>query len=155
MSTSAARLAALVRILTGAIFAGMGFSKVTGSFPHDFGKGVRDMLAQSWPFWASFLKSVVLPHAVAFGWVVAAGELAIGIGLLFGFLTRWAAGFGSLLMVAILLGQTWVPGAKWDQWIYAGLPTKFALLLLLLIAAADAGRVWGFDGRRRGRITRR
>lgn len=155
MSTRAARLAALVRILTGAIFAGMGFSKVAGSFAHDFEAGVRSMLAQSWPFWASFLKKVVLPHAVAFGWVVAAAELAIGIGLLVGFLSRWAATFGSLLMLLILLGQTWVPGAKWDQWIYAGLPTKFALLLLVLLAATDAGRVWGLDARQRGRISRR
>lgn len=155
MSTAAARLAALVRILTGVIFAGMGASKVTGSFARVFEKGARDMLAQSWPFWASFLKKIVLPHATAFAWIAAAGELAIGIGILVGFLTRWAAASGVLLMLAILLGQTWVPGAKWDQWIYSGLPTKFALLLLLLLAAVDAGRVWGLDGARRGRLRRR
>ena len=50
-------------------------------------------------------------------------------------------------MVAILLGQSYVPGAKWDRWITAGLTTKFALLLLLLILASNAGRVWGIDGR--------
>jgi uncharacterized membrane protein YphA (DoxX/SURF4 family) len=155
VSAAAARLAALVRILTGAIFAGMGLSKLTGSFVREFEKGVRGMLGQSWPFWASFLNRIVLPHATAFGWVVAAGELAIGIGLLLGFLTRWAAALGSLLMLTILLGQTWVPGAKWDQWMYAGLPTKLALLLFLLLAAADAGRTWGIDGARRGPIGRR
>lgn len=50
-------------------------------------------------------------------------------------------------MFAILLGQSYVPGARWDKWITAGLTTKFALLLLLLILASDAGRVWGLDGR--------
>ena len=36
-----------------------------------------------------------------------------------------------------------------DDWITAGLTPKFAFLLLLLLCAVDAGRVWGLDGRRR------
>ena len=52
-------------------------------------------------------------------------------------------------MLTILLGQSY-PGRGSDagiKWITAGLTTKFAMLLLLLLAAADAGRVWGLDAR--------
>jgi len=105
------------------------------------------MEPESWPFWKAFLTSVVVPHASLFAWVVAIGELLLGIGLLLGLFTRWAAAGGVLLLLTILLGQTYVPGASWTGWVAAGLTTKFAILLLLLIVAVGYG-VWGVDGRR-------
>lgn len=148
MTPGEARLAAAVRIATGALFAAEGAGKLTGDFVHGgFASSAKEMARASWPFWRSFLQSVVVPHAGIFGWVFALAELAVGVGLLFGFATRAAAAGGALLMVAILLGQSYVPGAKWDKWITAGLTTKFALLLLLLLLASNAGRVWGVDGR--------
>lgn len=150
MTRGEERAAALVRILAGIIFVAEGLSKIIGPFVRGgFEKSARGMLAESWPFWASFLRSTVLPHADAFGWVVALGELAVGVGLLVGLWTRWAAIAGALLTIVILLGQSYVPGASWDRWITAGLTTKFALLLLLLLAVVAPGRVWGFDGRMR------
>lgn len=131
----------------------MGLEKVLGTFVHGgFATGVRDtMLKSSWPFWRSFLESTVLPHASLFAWVVAAGELVLGLALLLGLWTRIASIAGALLMLTILLGQSYPgPKASWDQCVTAGLTTKFALLLLLLLAAADAGRTWGMDGRARG-----
>jgi thiosulfate dehydrogenase [quinone] large subunit len=97
------------------------------------------------------LRAVVLPHAGIFAWVVAAGELAVGTGLLIGLWTRAAAAGGALLMLSILLAQSYpAAGSSWDKWITAGLTTKFALLLLILIGAADSGRVWGLDANRSG-----
>ena len=126
-----------------------GFGKATGKFVQGgFAKSASGMTAESWPFWKSFLNSVVIPHASLFAWFVAFGELAVGIGLLLGFLTRWAAAGGVLLLLTILLGQTYVPGSSWTGWVTAGLTTKFAILLLLLIAAVGYG-AWGVDGRRR------
>ena len=53
-------------------------------------------------------------------------------------------------MLSIVLGAARpAAGASWDDWITAGLTPKFACLLLLSLLAADAGRVWGLDGRRR------
>jgi uncharacterized membrane protein YphA (DoxX/SURF4 family) len=116
-----------------------------------FARQTVEMLPQAWPFWRSFLRAVVLPHAPVFAWLVAIGELATGLGLLLGFWTRVAAAGGALLMVSILLAQSYpAAGSSWDHWITAGLTTKFALLLLLLLAAADAGRVWGIDAGRGG-----
>lgn len=149
----AARLAALVRILAGVLFGTLGAEKILGDFVHGgFASSVRDsMMKSAWPFWRTFLESTVLPHASVFAWAVAAGEAALGIALLIGFLTRAASIAGAALMLTILLGQSYAGSrASWDQWVTAGLTTKFALLLLLLIAACDAGRTWGIDGRQRG-----
>jgi uncharacterized membrane protein YphA (DoxX/SURF4 family) len=99
---------------------------------------------------------VVVPRAGVFGWGFALAELAVGIGLFLGLATRAAAAGGAALMIAILLGQSYVPGGNWEKWITAGLTTKFSLLLLLLLLAANAGRVWGLDGRlKKGATIRR
>ncbi len=146
-----------MRILTGLLFLAEGYGKVTGRFLQDgFRKGAEEMAREGWPFWRSLLHSLVLPHAQLFAWVVALGELAVGIGLLLGFLTRIAAAGGIALMLSILFGQSYAgSGASWDGWVTAGLTTKFALLLFLLLLAADAGRVWGLDAhlqKRSGKI---
>lgn len=106
--------------------------------------------------WASFLRSVVLPNARPFGWFFALAELALGIGLLLGLLTRVASVCGVILMTLLLLGQTRVPGGSWEKWVTAGLTAKFAFLLLWLLVLADAGRVWAVDAAlRRGGGRRR
>ena len=145
------RLTAIVRILTGILFVAEGLSKVTGDFVRgEFAKDLPQIAARSFPFWRHFLETVVVPHASVFAWVVALGELAVGLGLLMGVLTRVAASGGALLMLSILLGSAKpASGASWDDWITAGLTPKFACLLLLSLLAADAGKVWGLDGRRR------
>lgn len=152
-STRTAYPAAIVRILTGVIFFAEGFSKITGHFVRGgFAESAREMASgRAWPFWGGFLRSVVIPNATAFGWFFALAELALGVALILGFLTRVAAVGGILLMVILLLGQTDVGKGGWAEWVTAGLPTKFALLLLWLLFLADAGRVWGIDARlRRG-----
>lgn len=45
----------------------------------------------------------VLPHAVLFGWAIALGEIAIGLGALCGLLFRPAACFGLLLSILFFL----------------------------------------------------
>jgi uncharacterized membrane protein YphA (DoxX/SURF4 family) len=144
------RLAALVRIATGILFAALGLEKILGNFARGgFAKDVASMASTSWPFWRSFLQSTVASHASAFAWTVAVAELALGLALILGLWTRAAAVCGAMLTFTILLGQSYPgPHAPWDRWITAGLATRFALLLLLLLAASDAGRVWGVDGRR-------
>ena len=157
MTPGEGRLAAGVRIATGAIFVAEGAGKVTGDFVRGgFAQSAGDMARESWPFWRSFLESVVVPRAGVCGWVFAVSELAVGIGLFLGLATRAAAAGGAALMIAILLGQSYVPGGNWEKWITAGLTTKFALLLFLLLLSANAGRVWGLDGRlRKGANLRR
>jgi uncharacterized membrane protein YphA (DoxX/SURF4 family) len=144
------RAAAIVRILTGLLFTAEGLSKLTGHFVRGgFEKDAGRIAAGSLPFWKHFLEATVVPHAHAFGWVVALGETAVGIGLLLGFLTRVASAGGAVLMLAIALGEAKpAAGAAWDDWITSGLTPRLAFLLLVLLCAVNPGKVWGLDGRR-------
>jgi thiosulfate dehydrogenase [quinone] large subunit len=54
-----------------------------------------------------FLLAIVEPNAVAFGYVVAVGEMLIGIATLLGFLFRIAAVAGLLLNFTFFLSATW------------------------------------------------
>lgn len=147
-------MASLVRIAAGIIFVAEGWGKVSGGFVHgDFSKQASGMAAKAWPFWQRLLHGFVLPNAAAIAWLVALSELAVGFGLVLGLWTRVACAGGALLVLTFLFGQSYVPGSSWDSWVTAGLTSKFAILLLLLLAACDAGRVWGLDGRARGRKT--
>jgi thiosulfate dehydrogenase [quinone] large subunit len=142
------RTAAAVRILTGVMLIALGWGKVAGDFVKTgFAEETKAIAAEAWPFWRSFLESVVLPGSGTFAWLFALGEIAVGIGLVLGLFTRAAAAGGALLMLTILLGTgRGEPGATWDKWVTAGMTAKFTLLLLLLLFAADAGKVWGLDG---------
>lgn len=53
------------------------------------------------------LMRYVLPRAVLAGWAVALGEIAIGLGVLFGVLFRPAAFFGALLSIVFFLTASW------------------------------------------------
>lgn len=53
------------------------------------------------------LITVVVPHAIFFGGLVAYGELAIGLGTLLGLLLRPAAFFGLLLSLIFFLTASW------------------------------------------------
>ena len=149
MSGAASRVLALARVATGAIFLALGYGKVTGKFVRgDFASDAREMAAKAWRQWGRVLHAVVVPNAGGFAWLIAAGEIAVGVALLLGLWTRVAAIAGSLLVLAILLGQFWVRGEPWNAWVTAGLTSKFAILALVVLAATDAGRVWGMDGAR-------
>jgi thiosulfate dehydrogenase [quinone] large subunit len=59
---------------------------------------------QGWYAW--FLHNMVLPSAGFFSILITLGELAVGLGLLFGVLTGIAAGFGVLMNMNYLLAGT-------------------------------------------------
>lgn len=57
-------------------------------------------------WYATFLQHVVLPNAAFFSYVITAGELLVGLGLLLGALTGIAAFFGLVMNFSYLLGGT-------------------------------------------------
>jgi uncharacterized membrane protein YphA (DoxX/SURF4 family) len=59
---------------------------------------------QGW--YADFLQNVVLPNASVFSYMVAFGEVAVGLGLILGMLTGIAAFFGVLMNTNFLLAGT-------------------------------------------------
>ncbi|MEK7519776.1 MAG: DoxX family membrane protein [Patescibacteria group bacterium] len=87
----------------------------------------------SW-WYAWFVEHVALPYATTFSYMVAFGELFIGLGLFFGALTVWAAFFGAFLNMNFLWAGT-----------VSVNPTWLLLAVLLLAAWRIAGR-YGVDG---------
>lgn len=57
-------------------------------------------------WYASFLENIVLPNAKLFSYLVAYGEVLVGLGLIVGLLTGIAAFFGGLMNVSFLFAGT-------------------------------------------------
>lgn len=57
-------------------------------------------------WYARFLESTVIENAKIFSYMVAYGELLVGLGLILGLLTGLAAFFGSIMNVSFLLAGT-------------------------------------------------
>src|SRR5690348_9065695 len=88
-----------LRIAVGCLFLIFGQYKVFGSqftlhggFQYWIDKFLQDGAA--YPFTVPVLKAFVLPHATAIAFLVAYGELAIGVALALGICVRLASGFG-------------------------------------------------------------
>lgn len=148
------RTIAGVRIATSVFFLLFGEYKVAGpGFAHGgFQTYLQDFIANSAvSFYRPVLAELILPHAVVFGYVVGIGELLIGISLLIGFWVRPASILGVVFLVNMMLSTWWGPGHGAPVWRYFGAELDHLPLLLLFIIffAADAGRVWGLDGRRK------
>ncbi len=62
------------------------------------------------PLFADFLRAVIRPNVIAFGWFTLFLEVAIGLALIFGVYTRLAALVGALWSVNLLIGLSAVPG---------------------------------------------
>jgi uncharacterized membrane protein YphA (DoxX/SURF4 family) len=151
-SSGLLRTIAVVRIATSIFFLLFGEYKVAGpGFAHGgFQNYLQDFIANSAvSFYRPVLSSLVLPHAVFFGYVVGVVELIVGISLLIGIWVRPGCILGILFLVNMLLSTWWAPGHGVPVWRYFGAELDHLPLLLLLVTfyAADAGHVWGLDGR--------
>lgn len=89
-------------------------------------------------FYQSFIDKVAVPHSTFFGYVVALGEVAVGIALVTGTCTRLASFFGLIMVVNFMLLNA---DAVWS-------PTNHDMLYFLLLLAfmvTGAGRSFGVD----------
>jgi thiosulfate dehydrogenase (quinone) large subunit len=152
-SSAAPKTIAVVRIATSVFFLLFGEYKLSGpGFAHGGFQGyLQDFIANgAVGFYRPFLSRIILPHAVVFGYMVGVGELFIGISLLLGLWVRPASVLGVLYLLNLTLATWWGPGRGAPVWRYFGAELDHLPLLLLFVIffAADAGRVWGLDGRR-------
>ena len=155
-SSALPKTIAAVRIITSVFFLFFGEYKVAGpGFAHGaFQNYLHDYITTTAvSFYRPLLSALVLPHAVFFGYVVGIVELLIGISLLLGLWVRPACALGVLFLLNIALASWWDPGHGVPLWRYFGarLDTLPLSLLLIIFYAADAGKVWGLDGRRNSR----
>ena len=152
-SSSLNRTIAAVRIVVSLFFLLFGEYKVAGpGFAHGgFQTYLQSYIANgAVGFYRPVLTGLVLPHAVFFGYSVGVVELLVGVSLLLGLWVRPASVLGILFLLNLTLAAWWQPGHGAPVWRYFGarLDTVPLMLLLIVFFAADAGRVWGLDGRR-------
>jgi thiosulfate dehydrogenase (quinone) large subunit len=130
-----------LRIFLGVTFIYAGLDKLTSNaFLKDSGAGsigdtmraVRDSSA------IPALVDMALKSPVGFGYAMAFGELAVGIGTLLGLLTRIAALGGALISLSLWLTVSWAS----DPYYYGNdLPYMFCWVPLVLAGAS----VWSLD----------
>jgi thiosulfate dehydrogenase [quinone] large subunit len=126
-----------LRIAVGALFLIFGEYKVFGTqfiSGGGFEFWIRRFLEQgAYPFMAGVLKNFVLPHATVIAFIVAYGELAIGLGLVLGVLVRAASICGLIFMLVLLFSSNY-PGPAAPFWQYFGASLDHLVLALCFAA---------------------
>ncbi|QED48242.1 DoxX family protein [Cytobacillus dafuensis] len=137
-SQIAAGLLTIIRLYLGYSWITAGYHKVVEGF--DASGFLQGALAkatgehpavQGW--WASFLEGIAIPNAGLFSFLVAWGELLVGIGLILGCLTSAAAFFGIVMNFAFLFSGT-----------VSTNPQLVLLTIFILVAGYNAGK-FGLD----------
>jgi uncharacterized membrane protein YphA (DoxX/SURF4 family) len=142
---------AILRIYIGYYLLLQGIRKFQRDFPHGdwIGRQIGDLKALDlYPWYKTFLETVVVPHSELFGYLVMFGEIATGAGLLLGLLTRLNACVALFMLVNYYFG----PGMARGGAPLAQQQTFIVALIIILLA--NAGRTLGLDGlifRGRGR----
>ncbi len=137
-----AKALAFLRISVGVLFLIFGQYKVFGSqftlgggFQHWIDRFLED---GAYPFMLPILRGFVLPHGTAIAFLVAYGELAIGLALVLGLLVRTASACGFFYMLSLLFSSNY-PGPHAVLWQYFGASLDH-LVLALCFAAFLLGR---------------
>jgi uncharacterized membrane protein YphA (DoxX/SURF4 family) len=150
---SNARALAFLRIGVGIFFLIFGEYKVFGTqftLHGGFQFWINKFLSGggAYPFMEPVLRNFVLPHATLIAFLVAYGELAIGIALVLGVLVRWAS-IGGLLLILALLFSSDYPGAQAPFWQYFGASLSHSILALGFVAflLGRSEQVWSLRAR--------
>ncbi len=131
----------VLRVYTGVFFLKYGYGKLTNP---DFADGlagfVSGNLEKCFGFMRAFLESVVLPNSALFGFMVTWGELLLGVCLILGLATRYAAIAGAFMVAMFWFtkGQSLLDAQNHDAiW----------FVILVTLAAVHAGRVHSLDAK--------
>ena len=130
----AAAIVMLLRFYIGYQWLTAGFSKITsGSFD---ASGFMKMASENSEvpgWWASFLNTVALPNQEFFTFIVMWGELLVGLALILGIFTNFAALMGITMNLAFLFSGAGVVNVE-----------MAILTVFIVIAGNNAGRI-GLD----------
>lgn len=131
----------LLRVYTGVYFLYFGIRKVTNPKFADGLEGfVNSVSEQSVAFYRPFLENVVLPFKGTFAVMVGFGELLLGVALILGLATRYAAFAGAFMVLNFWLakGQSVLDAQNHDViW----------FVILIVLGGLHAGRTLGLDQR--------
>ena len=129
----------VLRVYTGLFFTWNGIGKITRD---NFADGMEVFLnsqsANSFAFYRTFIESVVLPNKTMFAAMVSWGELCVGLLMIVGLATRYAAAIGAILVL--------------NFWFAKGLPLLAGtnqdvawLVIFVVLGMVPAGRIAGLD----------
>jgi len=129
---------AVLRIAVGCLFLIFAQYKVFGTqftLHGGFQWWINQFLHQgsAYPKMVPVLQNFVLAHATAIAFVVAYGELAIGLGLVLGIWVRVASAFGFVYMLLLLFSSNY-PGDHAPLWQYFGASLDHSVLALCFVA---------------------
>jgi len=131
-----ARALAVLRIGVGIFFLIFGQYKVFGTqftLHGGFQYWINRFLeGGAYPFMAPILRGFVLPHATPIAFLVAYGELAIGLALALGILVRSASACGLIFMLTMLFSSDY-PGATAPAWQYFGASLSHSVFALCFV----------------------
>jgi len=128
---------AVLRISVGLLFLVFGEYKVFGTqftLHGGFQFWINRFLEDgAYPFMKPVLRNFVLAHGTPIAFLVAYGELAIGISLVSGILVRVASFFGLVFMLTLLLSSNY-PGTNAAFWQYFGASLDHSVLAFCFLA---------------------
>jgi thiosulfate dehydrogenase [quinone] large subunit len=142
-----ARALAFLRIAVGILFLVFAQYKVLGThftLHGGFQFWISKFLENgAYPFMVPVLRNFVLAHATSIAFLVAYGELAIGLALVLGICVRPASAFGLLYMLSLLFSSNY-PGALAPLWQYFGASLDHSVLALCFVSffVGDSATAW-------------
>ena len=145
---------ALLRIGVGILFLIFGQYKVFGTaftLHGGFQFWINKFLEGGvYPFMAPILRGFVLPHGTSIAFLVAYGELAIGLALFLGVMVRSASFCGLLFMLTMLFSSDY-PGPGAPLWQYFGASLSHSVFALCFAAflTGRADSVWSIAALRK------
>ncbi|MEW6046445.1 MAG: DoxX family membrane protein [Bacillota bacterium] len=105
---------------------------ISGFFKGAIAKAAGDHPAVR-PWYASFLENVALPNATTFSYLIAFGETLVGLALIFGVLTSFAALMGAFMNLNFMLAGTTSTN-----------PILYTVAIIVILAGARAS-YFGLD----------
>jgi uncharacterized membrane protein YphA (DoxX/SURF4 family) len=151
-----ARALAFLRIAVGIFFFIFGEYKVFGTqftLHGGFQYWINRFLeGGAYPFMVSTLRGFVLTHATPIAFLVAYGELAIGIALILGILVRPASACGLVFMLTLLFSSDY-PGPTAAFWQYFGASLGHSIFALCFVAflLGRSDQLWSLQAWRASR----
>jgi uncharacterized membrane protein YphA (DoxX/SURF4 family) len=102
----------------------------------------------AYPFMASILRGFVLAHATPIAFLVAYGELAIGISLISGILVRAASVCGVIFMLTLLFSSDY-PGPAAPFWQYFGASLSHSVFAICFVAflIGRSDEIWSLSNK--------
>jgi thiosulfate dehydrogenase [quinone] large subunit len=149
--TQNSRALAVLRIGVGLFFLIFAQYKVLGAqftLHGGFQFWINKFLAEggAYPFMVPVLRNFVLPHATPIAFLVAYGELAIGLALVLGVFVRSASIGGLIFMLTLLLSSDY-PGSSAPLWQYFGASLSHSVFALCFLAflVGRANHIWSLQ----------